>query len=121
MKTLILASVMALFCVSAFAKDSNRKVASVDLGNEKAVKKMALELAKTYVGKPAYGKITSWRADSVKKDGANTVVGVMYSTKGEEEGEHGDCSVTVTFSPADEQDGKRMGGAALVEAGMCIS
>jgi hypothetical protein len=120
MKNLVLFSVMALFSVSAFAKDTNRKVASVDLSNEKAVKKMALELSKTYVGKPTYGKITSWKAESVKKEGANTVVAVMYYTKGGED-EQGECSVTVTFSPADDQDGKRMGGAVLVEAGMCIS
>lgn len=120
MKNFILGSVMALFCVTAMAKGTERKVASVDLGNEKAVKKMAIELAKTYVGKPAYGKITSWKAETVKKDGANTVVSVMYYTKGGED-EQGECSVTVTFSPADEQDGKRMGGAVLVEAGMCIS
>ena len=120
MKICILSSIIALTCMTAFAKDTGRKIASVDLGSEKAVKQKALDVSKAYIGKPTNGKITSWNVTEVKKVGKNIIVSLTYIHEFSKE-EQGECYLSVTLTPGDENDGKRMNGTALVEAGMCAS
>ena len=119
LKNLILLFIGAMiFGSSVYAKDGGRKIASVDLQSDNAIKSKAIELGKSYVAPGKKG--TKWSVRSLTKDPAKTVVELLYilpDVKGEPGGE---CYMSVTFEPPSETDSKRGSGSALIESGLCF-